>query len=161
MRNVRRLGSAESLAIKVSRHVTLSVFNRYDITDEAYLVEVAARLDAKQNSQAPEFGQSSGRVGENRTANNATARSAMSASVLPNQATCEWGGTLVPGTGFEPARPFGHWILSPARMPIPPSRRNFILSVSSVCGANNCESIPGVVCLLGCSLLSRVKSRYT
>jgi hypothetical protein len=29
---------------------------------------------------------------------------------------------LVPRTGFEPARPFGHWILSPTRLPIPPSR---------------------------------------
>ena len=26
-------------------------------------------------------------------------------------------------TGVEPARPFGHWILSPARLPIPPHPR--------------------------------------
>jgi hypothetical protein len=62
VRNVRRLGSSESLAIKVSGHVTSSVFKRYDSTDEADLVEVAARLDAKQNSQAPEIGQSSGKT---------------------------------------------------------------------------------------------------
>ena len=30
---------------------------------------------------------------------------------------------MVPGTGFEPARPLRHWILSPARLPIPPSRQ--------------------------------------
>jgi hypothetical protein len=29
---------------------------------------------------------------------------------------------LVPGTGLEPARPFGHWLLRPACLPIPPSR---------------------------------------
>jgi hypothetical protein len=29
---------------------------------------------------------------------------------------------LVPGTGLEPARLLRHWILSPARLPIPPSR---------------------------------------
>src|SRR5215831_3769125 len=31
-------------------------------------------------------------------------------------------GCGVPGAGVEPARPFGHRILSPARLPIPPSR---------------------------------------
>jgi hypothetical protein len=27
---------------------------------------------------------------------------------------------FVPGAGIEPARPNGHWILSPTRLPIPP-----------------------------------------
>ena len=29
---------------------------------------------------------------------------------------------VVPAAGVEPARPHGHWILSPARLPIPPRR---------------------------------------
>ncbi len=31
---------------------------------------------------------------------------------------------LIPAAGVEPARPRGHWILSPARLPIPPRRQN-------------------------------------
>ena len=38
---------------------------------------------------------------------------------------------LVPGTGLEPARLLRHWILSPARLPIPPSRRVFIVIQAS------------------------------
>src|SRR6266704_2716111 len=29
---------------------------------------------------------------------------------------------LLPAEGLEPTRPCGHWILSPARLPIPPRR---------------------------------------
>ena len=31
----------------------------------------------------------------------------------------------IPAAGVEPARPRGHWILSPARLPIPPRRHNY------------------------------------
>ena len=31
----------------------------------------------------------------------------------------------IPAAGVEPARPCGHWILSPARLPIPPRRLKF------------------------------------
>ncbi len=31
---------------------------------------------------------------------------------------CEW--FMVGGEGFEPSRPYGQWILSPSRMPVPP-----------------------------------------
>ena len=31
----------------------------------------------------------------------------------------------IPAAGVEPARPCGHWILSPARLPIPPRRHKF------------------------------------
>src|ERR1035438_3050231 len=30
---------------------------------------------------------------------------------------------MVRGTGLEPARPCGHWLLRPARLPIPPAPR--------------------------------------
>ena len=33
--------------------------------------------------------------------------------------------SLVPGAGIEPARPEGHGILSPERLPVPPPRRAF------------------------------------
>jgi integrase len=62
VRNLRRLGVAESVAMKISGHKTASVFRRYDITDEADLAEAAARLDEKRNAQTDEFGQSSGIV---------------------------------------------------------------------------------------------------
>jgi hypothetical protein len=29
----------------------------------------------------------------------------------------------LPAEGLEPTRPYGHWILSPARLPIPPRRQ--------------------------------------
>ena len=31
---------------------------------------------------------------------------------------------VIPAAGVEPARPCGHWILSPARLPIPPRRHD-------------------------------------
>ena len=31
---------------------------------------------------------------------------------------------VIPAAGVEPARPRGHWILSPARLPIPPRRHD-------------------------------------
>ncbi len=34
---------------------------------------------------------------------------------------------MVPGAGFEPTRPCGQRILSPPRLPIPPSRQGFSL----------------------------------
>jgi hypothetical protein len=39
------------------------------------------------------------------------------------RSNCEhscWG-RLVRGTGLEPARPCGHWLLRPARLPVPPA----------------------------------------
>ena len=33
---------------------------------------------------------------------------------------------LVPMVGVEPTRPCGHWILSPARLPIPPHRHKML-----------------------------------
>ena len=64
VRNLRRVGVAESVAMKISGHKTPSVFKRYDIVEMADVAEAAARLDVKQKSQSsPEVqvGQSSGR----------------------------------------------------------------------------------------------------
>ena len=41
------------------------------------------------------------------------------------QKNTPYGVQLIPAAGVEPARPCGHWILSPARLPIPPRRQSF------------------------------------
>ncbi len=84
VRNLRRLGVAESVAMKISGHVTASIFKRYDIIEQADLEDAAARLDAKQKSNAAEFGQSLGRVVENSTKNTAVADQRQTVAVLPN-----------------------------------------------------------------------------
>ncbi len=48
VRNPRRLGVAESVAMKISGHKTASVFRRYDIIEQSDLEDAAAKLDAKQ-----------------------------------------------------------------------------------------------------------------
>ena len=40
---------------------------------------------------------------------------------------------LVPVAGVEPARPCGHGILSPGRLPIPPHRRSFFIITKAPC----------------------------
>jgi integrase len=83
VRNLRRLGVAESVAMKISGHKTAAAFKRYDITDEADIADVAVRLDKK--SGALDFGQSSGRNFENRTKNDAAADPGLTLTLLPNR----------------------------------------------------------------------------
>jgi len=89
-RNLRRLGIAESVAMKVTGHKTPSIFKRYDITDESDMIEVAARLDekrqlaAEKKSRAPEFSQSFDRINNLQTKGEATADPKSSTAVLPN-----------------------------------------------------------------------------
>ena len=40
---------------------------------------------------------------------------------------------MVPVAGVEPARPCGHGILSPGRLPIPPHRRSFFIITKAPC----------------------------
>jgi len=56
VRNLRRLGVAESVAMKISGHKTASIFRRYDIVAESDLRDAAKLLDQKQANQ---FGHSS------------------------------------------------------------------------------------------------------
>jgi integrase len=56
VRNLRRLGVAESVAMKISGHKTASIFRRYDIVAESDLRDAAKLLDQKQANQ---FGYSS------------------------------------------------------------------------------------------------------
>ena len=50
VRNPRRLGVQESVVMKISGHKTRSVFERYNIIDEADITEAARKLNEKQNS---------------------------------------------------------------------------------------------------------------
>jgi integrase len=50
VRNLRRLGVSETIAMKISGHKTSAMFRRYDIDDESDLREVARKLDEKQKS---------------------------------------------------------------------------------------------------------------
>jgi integrase len=83
VRNLRRLGVQESVAMKISGHKTRSVFERGNIVDAADLAEAARKLDEKK-SDAPEFGHSLGIVAENSTKNEAAAHLNLTAAVLPN-----------------------------------------------------------------------------
>ena len=58
VRNLRRLGVAESVAMRISGHKAAAVFRRYDITDEADLAEAAKLLDAKARMVENQFGHS-------------------------------------------------------------------------------------------------------
>jgi integrase len=62
VRNLRRLGVAETTAMKISGHKTRSTFERYNIIDQRDLAEAAELLNAKQKSKALEFRSGSGRV---------------------------------------------------------------------------------------------------
>jgi hypothetical protein len=77
-----------SRLLKISGHKTASVFRRYDIIEQSDLEDAAAKLDAKQKSQAvPEvdFGQSLGRIAEKSTTSDASAPDhSLKAAVLPN-----------------------------------------------------------------------------
>ena len=70
MRNMRRLGVSEGVAMKVAGRKTASIFRRYDIVDESDLREVARKLDEKQQGQfshSPAIVQPQGGVSEEST----------------------------------------------------------------------------------------------
>ena len=88
----RRAQSAEAWSRRISgdedqRPQDPSAFNRYDLVELADLAAAAAQLDAKQKSQASlkgQFGQSLGRLPQNRTTSDAVADTRKMSAVLPN-----------------------------------------------------------------------------
>jgi integrase len=88
VRNLRRLGVQESVAMRISGHKTRSVFERYNIVDEADLVDAASRLNTKQNAVAVElsqdFGHDLGTIAANCTKNESNAQLHLETAVLPN-----------------------------------------------------------------------------
>jgi integrase len=88
VRNLRRLGVQESVAMRISGHKTRSVFERYNIVDEADLADAASRLDTKQNQAAVEltqgFGHDLGTIAANCTKTAADAQLHLETAVLPN-----------------------------------------------------------------------------
>jgi integrase len=88
VRNLRRLGVQESVAMRISGHKTRSVFERYNIIDGADLADAASKLDTKQNAAAVElnqgFGHDLGTIATNCTKNEAHAETQRQDAVLPN-----------------------------------------------------------------------------
>jgi integrase len=69
VRNLRKLGVPESVAMKISGHKTRSIFERYNIVDKNDVIDATRKLNEKQKSNAPALpdlavfhGQSSGIV---------------------------------------------------------------------------------------------------
>jgi integrase len=69
VRNLRRLGVQESVAMRISGHKTRAIFERYNIVDGADLADAASRLDTKQNAVGVElsegFGHGCGKLHQN------------------------------------------------------------------------------------------------
>jgi integrase len=88
VRNLRRLGVQESVAMRISGHKTRSVFERYNIVDGADLADAASRLDTKQNSAAVElsrgFGHDLGTIAANCTKSAPDARMNLETATLAN-----------------------------------------------------------------------------
>lgn len=88
VRNLRRLGVQESVAMRISGHKTRSVFERYNIVDGADLADTASKLDTKQNGAALElsqgFGHDLGTISPNCTKTGSDAQIQLPAAVLPN-----------------------------------------------------------------------------
>jgi integrase len=88
VRNLRRLGVQESVAMRISGHKTRAIFERYNIIDESDLADAASRLDTKQNAAAVElnqgFGHDLGMIPPNCTKTAAVAQTNLETAVLPN-----------------------------------------------------------------------------
>jgi integrase len=82
VRNLRRQGVQEKVAMQISGHKTRSVFDRYNIVDEVDLADAARRLDAK--AARLDFGHDLGIVAANCTKTESTEQTQLPAAVLPN-----------------------------------------------------------------------------
>jgi integrase len=69
-RNMRRLGIAENVIMRIGGWKTASVFRRYDIVDQTDLADASRRIE--ENQRQLEFGSSLGKVGPEKGANEIT-----------------------------------------------------------------------------------------
>jgi hypothetical protein len=86
VRNLRKLGVPESVAMKISGHKTRQVFERYNIIDESDIREAGRKLNEKQKSNALleiAFGQGSGMISK-KTGHSDRSEAASLRALLPN-----------------------------------------------------------------------------
>jgi hypothetical protein len=86
VRNLRKLGVPESVAMKISGHKTRQVFERYNIIDESDIREAGRKLNEKQKSNALlkiAFGHGSGMISP-KTGHCGHSEAAIPQAQLPN-----------------------------------------------------------------------------
>jgi integrase len=88
VRNLRRLGVQESVAMRISHHKTRAISERYNIVDGADLADAASKLDTKQNAVAvglsEGFGHDLGTTAANCTQTASVVQMNLEPAVLPN-----------------------------------------------------------------------------
>jgi intergrase/recombinase len=83
VRNLRRLGVQESVVMKISGHKTRSVFERYNIIDEADLSGSSSEAERQAKLQCSRISHAWAEFGHSCTTNGETA-TAPSLAPLPN-----------------------------------------------------------------------------
>jgi hypothetical protein len=91
VRGLIHAGVSQKVAMSITGHKTISVFQRYQIVSPGDKQEAARKLEASQQqererlkSQASEFGQGLGRVAQKRTETGAISTVATEPAILPN-----------------------------------------------------------------------------
>jgi integrase len=92
VRGLTRAGVPQKTAMSITGHKTVSIFNRYQIVSPADKQEATRKLEISQeqerqllkNSQAPDFGQSSGMVARKAGQTGEVGISAAASAALPN-----------------------------------------------------------------------------
>jgi integrase len=110
VRNLIRSGVDQATAMKVSGHVTTSMFTRYNITTEGETAEALKRADAYLATQP-------------RRRNVAVAAGAFGGAHPGHRTSRKSAWGLVPEVGLEPTLAEANTALNRARLPIPPLRQ--------------------------------------